>query len=98
MDGHFGFGVDDGEAFAVHGVVAAENEAASVRAFEFHEEFGVFVFEAVEDVGVDDDDEVAGVFLFGVAEDDGLESALDFDAHGHRVFDATATLAVWAGL
>ena len=35
----FGFGIDDREAFAVEAWVRTEDQAARVRAFEFHEQF-----------------------------------------------------------
>ena len=95
VEGFFCGGFDDGEVFAVNGGVSAEGEATAVGAFEFGKEARVFFFEAVENLGVDDDDEVAELSL--AALDDGVEGALDFDAHGHGGFDAGASLAIRAG-
>ena len=52
----FALGINDRKPFPVHAGIASEDEAPCVRAFKFHEELGVFGFEAIEDVGIDGDD------------------------------------------
>lgn len=64
------FGIDDGEVFAVQRWISAEGEAAAVAAFKFGKEVGVFFFEAVEDLGVDHNDEIS--HLSFTALDDGV--------------------------
>ena len=65
-----------------------------MRALEFHEDFRVLGAEAVEDVGIDHDHEIA---LMGALLDDSIELALNLDGHAHGGFHAATTCAVRAG-
>lgn len=88
-------GVGDEVFFAVEGGVGAEGHACLVFAFEFDEDLVVAGAEALHDVWVDDDGEVA--VGFAEALEDGAEAALDFDAHGEWGFDLAVAGAVLAG-
>ena len=59
MQVFFCVGLDDGEALAMQSRVCAEGETPAVGALEFDKEVGIFIFKAVEDLGIDHNDEVA---------------------------------------
>lgn len=74
--------------------VAAEAEATVVLALHFHEDLLVLGAEALEDVGVHDDEEV--MVALWIAQQDAVDAALEFDAHGFGALDFAMPVAILA--
>lgn len=75
--------------------VAAEGEASSVFALDVNKQFLVFLAQALQHGGVDDDLDLVD---FGILAHHLMQLALELDTHGHGALDFPATVAIRAGL
>ncbi len=72
--------------------VASKHQTSRVTALEFYEQFFVFLFQALQNIGVQDDPNVVDGVL--VSPHHSVECSVQFHARGHGRFHHTPSTAI----